>query len=356
MYLAIPFFGAGASAGGWSSFDRNPRRLGDVNGDLLNDIIGFGENGVYVALGNSAAPGGYNPVFLATSEFGAVSGGWASFEAVPRQVGDVNGDGRSDIVGFGVNGTYVALANASGGFGPATLVTPEFGSGPGAGNWSSFDRYPRWLGDVNGDRQSDIVAFGENGTYVALGNASGGFGPTTLATAQFGAGASAGGWSSYDRYPRRLADLNGDGRDELVGFGENGVYVVFNNGSGGFGSIALADAEFGAGPGAGNWTTFDRFPRRLGDVNGDGRADIVAFGQNGTFVALGEFDAPGQFQATRLASTQFGTSTGWTSYEGYPRELSEVTADVNGDRREDLIAFGQAGTFVALATSAGDFV
>src|SRR3712207_2601129 len=114
MYLATQSFGAGATAGGWASFDRFPRRLGDVNGDDIADIVGFGENGTYVTFGTAA--GTFGPLTLATGDFGAgaAAGGWASFNRYPRQLGDLNGDGRSDIVGFGDNGTYVALANASG--------------------------------------------------------------------------------------------------------------------------------------------------------------------------------------------------------------------------------------------------
>src|SRR5690606_7457192 len=35
-----------------------------------------------------------------------------------------------------------------------------------------------------------------------------------------------GGWSDDDRYPRQVADVNGDGRADIVGFGEAGVYVA----------------------------------------------------------------------------------------------------------------------------------
>ena len=42
-------------------------------------------------------------------------------------------------------------------------------------------------------------------------------------------GSSAGGWTSVDRYPRELADVNGDGRADIVGFGESGVHVALAN-------------------------------------------------------------------------------------------------------------------------------
>ena len=36
---------------------------------------------------------------------------------------------------------------------------------------------------------------------------------------------SAGGWISDDRYPRLLADVNGDGKADIVGFADGGVLV-----------------------------------------------------------------------------------------------------------------------------------
>jgi len=40
------------------------------------------------------------------------------------------------------------------------------------------------------------------------------------------------GWSTFDKYPRTLCDVNGDGKDDIVGFGDDYVYVSFSNGTG----------------------------------------------------------------------------------------------------------------------------
>ena len=45
----------------------------------------------------------------------------------------------------------------------AILVTTIFG----AGKWS-VERHPRFIADVNGDGRDDIVAFGGEGVFVAL--------------------------------------------------------------------------------------------------------------------------------------------------------------------------------------------
>ena len=46
----------------------------------------------------------------------------------------------------------------------------------------------------------------------------------------FGTSAAAGGWTSDDQFPRDLADVNGDGFADVVGFGGGGVYLALNDG------------------------------------------------------------------------------------------------------------------------------
>jgi hypothetical protein len=78
----------------------------------------------------------------------------------------VNGDGRIDIVGFGNAGVAVALGNGDGSFQAVTNDLRAFA--PGAGGWGSEDSYPRHLADVNGDGAADIVGFGYGGVSEAL--------------------------------------------------------------------------------------------------------------------------------------------------------------------------------------------
>ena len=80
---------------------------------------------------------------------------------------DVNGDGMADIVGFEYAGTRVALSNGAGFDRPTTWISAF---AYGAGGWISQDKYPRMMADVNGDGLADIVGFGYAGAYVALSN------------------------------------------------------------------------------------------------------------------------------------------------------------------------------------------
>ena len=79
---------------------------------------------------------------------------------------DVNGGGRADVVGFGNAGVLVSLADQDGGFGGVDLVLQDFGVAPWAGGWSSQDRFPRMMADVNGNGRADVVGFGNAGVLV----------------------------------------------------------------------------------------------------------------------------------------------------------------------------------------------
>ena len=90
-----------------------------------------------------------------------------------------------------------------------------------AGGWR-VDQHPRFLADTTGDGRADIVGFGNAGVYVSRAQADGTFGPVELLVTNFGY--DAGGWR-VDQHPRLLADTTGDGRADIVGFGNAGVWL-----------------------------------------------------------------------------------------------------------------------------------
>jgi hypothetical protein len=278
------------------------------------------------------------------SNFAPDSGGWINDTLYPRELADVNGDGMADIVGFGEGGVYVALATGGGSFGPSSARLSNFA--PSAGGWINDTLYPREVADVNGDGMADIVGFGEGGVYVALATGGGSFGPSSARLSNFAP--SAGGWINDTIYPREVADVNGDGMADIVGFGEGGVYVALATGGGSFGPSSARLSNFA--PSAGGWVNQDLYPRLLGDVNGDGMADIVGFGEGGVYVALAT--GGGSFGPSSARLVDFAPSAGgWTSQDLYPRLLG----DVNGDGMADIIGFGKDGVYVALATGGGSF-
>ena len=148
-------------------------------------------------------------------------------------IGDLNGDGKPDLVTANYNynsGTVsVLLGNGDGTFVPkADYAT---GTGP----------YSVAIGDLNGDRKPDLVAANSttNTASVLLGNGDGSFGAKT----DYGTGF----------YPVSVAigDVNADGKPDLVVANSTSqtVSVLLNAGGGIPTPIALALVDAYATPG-----------------------------------------------------------------------------------------------------------
>lgn len=256
---------------GWRK-ERHVRTLADINGDGRLDIVGFGQAGVYTSLATTRFG---SPAFASTNlviaDFGYDQG--YRVEEHERLLGDVDGDGRADIVVFGRDGVWLARSTGAG-FEAPQLVLAAFGTQQG---WTKT-LHVRALGDVNGDGRADIVGFGTNATSVALSTGAGFSAPTqviaNLAYSQ--------GWRS-GRHIRRVQDVNGDGRADIVAFGEDGLWIARRVGNG-YEAPRLVTSEFGAASG---WTDDERYPRYVADLNGDGYLDVVGFNDSGVMRALG---------------------------------------------------------------------
>jgi hypothetical protein len=253
-------------------------------------IAGFGQDGVYISPAVADMQGFFDPPTLAISQFGAsaAAGGWTSQDSYPRFLANVftpiskQSAALDDIVGFGSDGVYVSQNLGNGTFASPTKVLSAFGQSQSAGGWTSEDAFPRELADVNGDGLADIVGFGSDGVYVSLNQGNGTFADPTKVMSAFGQSQS---WTSQNSFPRELADINGDGRADIVGFGADGVEYALGQANGKFGPVKSDLSNFGTSATAGSWISQDTYPRLLADINGDNKADILGFGSSGVFVS-----------------------------------------------------------------------
>ena len=302
-------------SGGWSN-QLHVRTVGDVNGDGRDDLIGF-TDGVFVELSNG---NGFDNYRNWSGNFGD-SGGWSNQLHV-RTVGDVNGDGRDDLVGF-TDGVFVELSNGSG-FDNYRNWSGNFGD---SGGWNN-QLHVRTVGDVNGDGRDDLVGF-TDGVFVELSNGNG-FDNYRNWSGNFG---DSGGWSNQ-LHVRTVGDVNGDGRDDLVGFADHGVWIELSNGSS-FEGYRQWTSDFGNA--SGQWS-IGLHPRLITDVNGDGMDDIVGFGDSGVFVALSNGSS---FGAAVRISESFGRISGrWGT-------LTRTSGDLDGDGNSDILGFTDGGVFDA---------
>ena len=148
-----------------------------------------------------------------------------------------------------------------------------------------------YVADVTGDHRADIVGFGLDGVWVSLNNGDGTFQPPNMVLSAFSFHT---GWV-VEKHPRLLGDLTGDGRADIVGFGDAGVWTAAQQRRWHVPAGAVHDRQFRVQPGVDGWIEHPRF---LVDLTGDGKADLVGFGNDGVWTALGNGD--GSFQAPKL--------------------------------------------------------
>ena len=198
--------------------------------------------------------------------------GWRT-DLHPRTTGDVNGDGKDDLVGFGYGGIFVSLSNGTQ-FLPVSKWSGDYSYDQG---WR-IELHPRMVGDMNGDGKDDVVGYGSGGAWVALSDGSK-FLTVTKWTSDF---SYAQGWRT-DLHPRVVGDMNGDGKDDLIGFGYGGVFVSLSDGTK-FLPVSKWSGDYSYDQG---WR-IELHPRMVGDVNGDLKEDVVGYGSGGVWIAIAQ--------------------------------------------------------------------
>jgi murein DD-endopeptidase MepM/ murein hydrolase activator NlpD len=260
--------------------------------------------------------------------------------------GDVDGDGRADLVSLHSSGnTYTWRGTAAGGFSNAVA--------DGAGTFDSAladatGHLVVGVADVDGDRRADLVTVHQDGSaYVYRGTPTGAWGTRTTSFAGTMALATLTG-TGHD--PIEVADVTGDGRADLVTHHTNGnIYVYPGTSSGAFaGGVASGGSTFDGAfrDGTGHWFV------GAADVSGDGRADLVTVHATGTaHVYLGTASGALGARIDSFAGTMaLATSTGQTGH------VPVGLGDVDGDGRADLVTHHTDGhAYVYRGQASGAF-
>jgi len=189
----------------------------DLNGDGKIDLVGYVVDAsgwsVIVRLGNGDGSFG-SPI---TTPGGQLTRGTFASLAV----GDLNGDGKPDVVITAGNAAAfssfnVLLGNGDGAFGaPVPAYAPDaFGA--------------VLPGDFNKDGKLDVIVGTRNGIAVLLGNGDGTFQPTTFISNSA---------CGSDCNNLIAADFNGDGNADLIVAVLGGYQVLIGKGDGTFSAL-----------------------------------------------------------------------------------------------------------------------
>jgi hypothetical protein len=344
-----PSWTAESSVAG-AQFGSSVASAGDVNGDGRDDILVgashsssplFEEGAVNLYLGGVSGPSTIPSWSIAGGQAGAHLG------ASVARAGDVDGDGYGDVIvgapghdgAFADGGRLRVFLGGSSGLASSPAWTVD-GAQAGAALGTSVAT----AGDVNGDGYADVVA-GAPGWDAPLTDAGravlylGSVSGLAVTPAWAVVGDIAG--SAFGTAVGTAGDVDGDGRaDIIVGAPNRGQGATLNAGR-----VSLFRGT-PSGPSSTPTSTFDgsamgaHFGRAVsaaGDVDGDGFGDVIA----------GEPDfgggQPGEGQARLLRGRPESLipAASWAVEADHPRnEFGQSVAsagDVNGDGYSDLI-------------------
>ncbi|WP_328622178.1 FG-GAP-like repeat-containing protein [Streptomyces sp. NBC_00354] len=332
-------------------------RVNTFNADLRTAVSARAADGVHVRYvepprldGPSELPDGLHPNEAGYRKMAAayhegleqaVTDGWTRRPAVPRagtesggtgsiRWADFDGDGRADQLTIGEGGEVRATLNRG---------------GEGVGTWQDIGRIATGIttdrtrvrfADFDGDGRADYLYIAPNGNVTAYLNQGGDVGGPN-------------GWKSIGRIAWgtttaheqvRFADQDGDGRADYWVIADNGsVNVHLNRGGDPSGAGGWADlGQIATG------TTTDRTRVRLGDFDGDGRADYWTVNPGGsvtTYLNRGG-DRHGGWKP--LGQTASGVT---------PDHSRVQLADLTGDTHADYLLQQPDGTTV-YAFNGGD--
>lgn len=246
IHLEPPPSGAGETSG--ATLGGGAEAPGDVNGDGIDDLL-LADGGPggrwYLYLGAGHRPIYDSTLCCATSPREG---------AGPLPVGDVNGDGYADVVTVGFGSAAYLLPGPDPASVTDALALPALWASP--------------AGDFDGDGLDDLLVTtsdehaGSEAATVYAGSPDGPGGVVLLSyTVERIGKATAQG----------AADVNGDGYDDVVlgaplAHGEAGALLLFAGG--GDGRLTQDVAGFSTGD------DFGRVVAAVGDINGDGFADV----------------------------------------------------------------------------------
>ncbi|MCC9065454.1 MBG domain-containing protein [Flavobacterium piscisymbiosum] len=273
--------------------------IGDVDGDGKTDVVtsNLDSNNISVLRNISSGIGNIN--FDSKVDFAA------NGRAQAIGSGDLDGDGKMDIITANLNSSISVFRNIS------TVGTVGFAAQVAYGTGASG--YNIAVGDFNKDGKPDIAAANAGSAFVSVfKNTSSGIGNINfdprinVVTANNTNGVA-------------ISDIDGDGNPDLVAATSGAILAVFRNTSPVGGAITFGTrVDFANNTNARNVI--------IGDFDGDGKNDIATANGDGNNISVFRNDPlyPPTIQATNVTfvnTTETTTTASWTVGNGLSRAV-----------------------------------
>ncbi len=300
----------------------NSVSIGDFDGDGKSDLALVNTNSSTVSVFRNTSSGAGSINYAAKIDFAT------GITPLSVSIGDLDGDGRSDLVTANANSNTVSVfLNTSSGVGSISFASrADFTAGAG----SQFVT----IGDFDADGKVDLaVANRDVNTVSVIRNTSSGAGNINFAPKiDFTTGATPQSIS--------IGDFDGDGKTDLAVANANtpNTVSVFRNTSSGVGNINYAPKI--------DFTTGNN-PQSVavGDLDGDGKADLAVANGGSSTVSVFRNTSSGAGSISYAAKVDFTTGVQPTSVS---------IGDLDGDGKADLATANFGGnTSVFRNTSSG---
>lgn len=228
----------------WRTQDEYPRQLADIDGDGILDIVGISlvsprpNNTPESAWAKGRGDGFFEraePIVNLPVETN--EDGWQLQSKTPRFFANLNGksDDADDFIGFKGNSVFTAFSEINGSFDKTTesILLMDDGSTVPAGNQLEVTRL---VGDVNGDKQADIVLIDNTQdsppVFVGLGKGDGTF--ESLYQLDVGGlrrNIDDDTDEAHGSLRFALQDVDGDGSDDIVGIDDVSAWYALSSGA-----------------------------------------------------------------------------------------------------------------------------
>lgn len=199
------------------------------------------------------------------------------------------------------------------------------------------------LGDFNGDGLTDLMKFTQ--AFGSSGQAEVYFYRNIngdIATPQL--------WTPVFSTPGEIpmvGDFDGDGKDDIISFGQQPEYN-FDGGLIGYAPVWVqltSGTQGGSNLWHDNFSPGDEIPF-VGDFNGDGKDDIISFSQKVVTDFDGGLIGLAGVWVSLSDGTKFGERQLWHKYFSLSGEIPMV-GDFNGDGKDDIVTFTQQNQYNA---------